>query len=71
MGYACAKCGHTESFKLAGPINAKLTAGRSVIRILTPLMGVGLLAAIFCLALNYQLAPHAEGGKKALMAGCV
>src|SRR4051794_29904111 len=24
VGYACAKCGHTESFKLAGPINAKL-----------------------------------------------
>ena len=24
VGYACAKCGHAESFKLQGPINAKL-----------------------------------------------
>ena len=24
VGYSCAKCGHSESFKLDGPINAKL-----------------------------------------------
>ncbi len=44
-----------------------LTAGRSVIRILLPLMFAGLAAALLSLALNYELAPHAEGAKKALM----
>lgn len=41
-----------------------LTAGRSILRLLVPLFGVGLLATGACLFLNYELAPHAEGMKK-------
>ncbi len=51
----------------ANEVISMLTAGRSVTRILMPLMAAGLLAALFCLMLNYELAPHAEGAKKALM----
>ncbi len=41
-----------------------LTAGRSVLRVLAPLIIVGLLAAGGCFALNYQWAPHAEAVKE-------
>ncbi len=41
-----------------------LTAGRSVVRILMPLFIVGILASVALLALNYELAPHAEAVKK-------
>jgi LPS export ABC transporter permease LptG len=43
---------------------AQLTAGRSVIRILLPLMGVGLACSAFLIWLSYELAPHSEGIKK-------
>jgi len=41
-----------------------LTAGRSVLRVLAPLLGVGVLASAFCLWLNWEQAPHAESIKK-------
>ena len=43
---------------------AQLTAGRSVIRILLPLAGVGLMCSAFLIWLSHELAPHAEGIKK-------
>ncbi len=48
----------------ANEIIAMLTAGRSVVRVLTPLMVMGLLATGVCFALNYQWAPHAEAVKE-------
>ncbi len=45
-------------------IISMLTAGRSVVRILTPLFIVGIILSVVLLALNYELAPHAEGVKK-------
>lgn len=44
-----------------------LGAGVSVVRILVPLMGVGLLATGASMALNYRLAPHAEKSKKVVL----
>lgn len=41
-----------------------LTAGRSVWRILVPFMGVGVVLTALLAWLNYEAAPHAEGGKK-------
>lgn len=41
-----------------------LTAGRSVVRIIVPLVIVGILASAFSLWLNWESAPHAEGIKK-------
>ncbi len=37
-----------------------LTAGRSVFRILIPLLGIGVIASAACLWLNWEWAPHAE-----------
>lgn len=48
-------------------IISMLGAGVSIVRLLYPLMAVGLLATGASLALNYELAPHAEGVKKALL----
>ena len=45
-------------------IISMLTAGRSVQRIVLPLIGAGLLASGLLLWLNYDLAPHAEAIKK-------
>ncbi len=45
-------------------IISMLTAGRSVMRVLLPLLFVGLGATGVCFALNYELAPHAEAIKK-------
>jgi lipopolysaccharide export system permease protein len=42
-----------------------LTAGRSVLRVLTPLIICGLLTTAVCLWLNYELAPRAEAVQKA------
>ncbi|MEI6713750.1 MAG: LptF/LptG family permease [Verrucomicrobiota bacterium] len=44
-----------------------LTAGRSLPRILLPLFGVGVLASLLCLGLNYEWAPRADAAKKALL----
>jgi LPS export ABC transporter permease LptG len=43
---------------------AQLTAGRSVNRILVPLIFVGLICSAFLIWLSYELAPHSEGIKK-------
>ncbi len=40
------------------------TAGRSVFRIISPLVAIGLILSGILLALNYELAPHAEGTRK-------
>lgn len=48
-------------------IISMLTAGQSVVRVLMPLMGAGLFMTAVCMALNYQLAPHSEESKKALL----
>jgi LPS export ABC transporter permease LptG len=45
-------------------IISMLAAGRSVVRLLVPLMIIGLLATCACLALNYEYAPQAEAVKK-------
>src|SRR5438552_71188 len=52
----------------ANEIISMLTAGRSVTRILMPLIGVGFIATVVCFALNYELAPHAEEMKRVMMA---
>jgi LPS export ABC transporter permease LptG len=46
---------------------AQLTAGRSVFRIITPLLFVGLLGTAVLAALNYELAPHSDGVRKAAL----
>ena len=48
-------------------IISMLTAGRSVTRVLAPLFGLGIIAALVSLVLNYELAPHAEANKKMLL----
>ena len=45
-------------------IISMLTAGQSVVRIIFPLLLVGLLASLAVLALSYELAPRAEAIKK-------
>lgn len=45
-------------------IISMLTAGRSVFRLLVPLLAVGVLASGFCLWLNWEMAPRSEGIKK-------
>jgi lipopolysaccharide export LptBFGC system permease protein LptF len=46
---------------------SQLTAGRSVVRVLAPLIGFGLALTGFCLWLNWERAPHAEAIKKDAM----
>ena len=53
-----------SSMSRRNEIISMLTAGRSVTRVLLPLFCVGLLASGFCLWLNWELAPHAEGIRK-------
>jgi LPS export ABC transporter permease LptG len=48
-------------------IISMLTAGRSIVRIITPLVGVGLLIALVAMGLNYELAPRSEAIKKDLL----
>ena len=48
-------------------IISMLTAGRSVVRIIFPLLLLGVLASLGLFALNYELAPHAEAIKKAAL----
>src|SRR6202008_984729 len=52
----------------ANEIVSMLTAGVSLPRVLTPLIGMGLLTVGASLALNYSLAPHAEMAKKNFIA---
>lgn len=48
-------------------IISMLTAGRSVVRILMPLMLAGVVISLGSLALNYKLAPHSEEMKKVVL----
>lgn len=48
-------------------IIAMLTAGRSITRVIMPLLAVGLLLTVLCLVLNWEWAPHAEGLKKVML----
>lgn len=48
-------------------IISMLTAGRSVVRVLVPLLGFGLLAAAASMALSYKLAPHSEQAKRTFL----
>src|SRR5947209_4508180 len=52
----------------ANEIVSMLTAGISIPRVLAPLIGRRVLTAAASLALNYQLAPHAEIAKKNFVA---
>src|ERR1700693_550838 len=52
----------------ANEIVSMLTAGVSVPRVLMPLIGMGLVTVGVSLALNYELAPHAEMAKKNFIA---
>src|SRR5881394_2704230 len=49
-------------------IVSMLTAGVSIPRVLSPLIGMGLLTVAATFALNYSLAPHAEMAKKNFIA---
>ena len=51
----------------ANEIVSMLTAGISLPRVLSPLMGIGLLTVGGSMALNYSLAPHAELARKAVL----
>jgi LPS export ABC transporter permease LptG len=49
----------------ANEVISMLSAGRSVVRVLTPLIFCGVIATGVCLWLNYELAPRAEAVQKA------
>jgi LPS export ABC transporter permease LptG len=53
-----------SSMSRRNEIISMLTAGRSVQRVVLPLLFVGLLMSGLLLKLNYELAPHAEAVKK-------
>lgn len=48
-------------------IVSMLQSGRSLIRISRPVILFGVLCSLFCLGLNYQWAPNAEGRKSAIL----
>jgi LPS export ABC transporter permease LptG len=48
-------------------IISQLAAGRSVLRVLVPLIGVGVAATAVCLWLEWERAPHGESNKKNAM----
>jgi LPS export ABC transporter permease LptG len=48
----------------ANEIVSMLTAGTSLLRVLTPLFILGILTTAACFALNYSVAPHAEMARK-------
>ena len=50
-------------------IVSMLTAGTSLIRILTPLFLIAVLTTAACFALNYSAAPHAEMARKIFFGG--
>ena len=52
----------------ANEIVSMLTAGVRLPRVLTPLIGMGLLTVAASMALNYSLAPHAELARKTFVA---
>ncbi len=48
-------------------IISMLSSGRSLGRVLMPLFAVGVGMSVFCLVLNYELAPRAEAAKRAAL----
>ena len=56
-----------SSMSRRNEIISMLTAGRSVPRVLLPLIVVGVIASAFLGWLNYELAPHAEAIKKSAL----
>jgi lipopolysaccharide export system permease protein len=52
----------------ANEIVSMLTAGTSLMRVLTPLFVLGILTTAACFALNYSVAPHAEMARKLFLA---
>ncbi len=44
-----------------------LSSGRSIVRLIMPLLACGVVATGVCLALNYEMAPRADGIRKADM----
>jgi lipopolysaccharide export system permease protein len=53
----------------ANEIVSMLTAGTSLIRVLTPLFLIAGLTTVACFALNYSFAPHAEMARKVFFSG--
>lgn len=51
----------------ANEVISMLTAGRSVVRVLTPLFAIGVVLVGILAFLNYEGAPHAEKTKKAML----
>jgi len=64
VGLLLALLASLSSMSRRNEIISMLTAGRSVIRVLAPLLCIGVLTAGGSLWLNWELAPHAEGIKK-------
>jgi len=64
IGLLLALLSSLSSMSRRNEIISMLTAGRSVLRVLAPLLCIGLLATGASLWLNWGLAPHAEGIKK-------
>jgi len=56
-----------SSMSRANEIISMLTAGRSVVRILAPLMAVGLVLSVVTAYFNYESAPQATGMKKTMV----
>ncbi len=56
-----------SSMSRRNEIISMLTAGRSVPRVLLPLIVVGLIASAFLVWLNYEMAPYAEAIKKSAL----
>jgi lipopolysaccharide export system permease protein len=64
IGLLLALLSSLSSMSRRNEIISMLTAGRSVLRVLAPVLAVGLAAAGLSLWLNWELAPHAEQIKK-------
>ena len=67
VGLLLALLSSLSSMSRRNEIISMLTAGRSVLRVLAPVLCIGALAAGTSLWLNWELAPHAEGIKKVAM----
>jgi lipopolysaccharide export system permease protein len=64
IGLLLALLSSLSSMSRRNEIISMLTAGRSVLRVLAPLLMIGVMAASVLLWLNWELAPHAEGIRK-------
>jgi lipopolysaccharide export system permease protein len=64
IGLLLALLSSLSSMSRRNEIISMLTAGRSVLRVLAPLLAIGVMAAAGLLWLNWELAPHAEGIRK-------